>query len=34
MGLGRMRGETLRAFMADGQEYLRYSGFVGRRVGD
>jgi CubicO group peptidase (beta-lactamase class C family) len=32
LGLGRTRGETLRAFMVDGEERLRYSGFVGRRI--
>ncbi len=32
LGLGRMRGETLRAITVDGQERLRYSGFEGRRL--
>ena len=31
LGLGRTRGETLSAFTADGEERLRYSGFVGRK---
>ncbi|MEN8175796.1 MAG: serine hydrolase domain-containing protein [Pseudomonadota bacterium] len=31
LGLGRMRGETLRAVTVDGEERLRYSGFVGRK---
>jgi hypothetical protein len=30
LGLGRTRGETLRAISVDGEERLRYSGFVGR----
>jgi hypothetical protein len=32
LGLGRTRGETLRALDVDGEERLRYSGFVGRRL--
>ena len=32
LGLGRTRGETLRAVMVDGEERLRYSGFVGRKI--
>ena len=32
LGLGRDRGETLRAVMIDGEECVRYSGYVGRRV--
>ena len=32
LGLGRTRGETLRAFIEDGEEHLRYSGFIGRRL--
>jgi CubicO group peptidase (beta-lactamase class C family) len=32
LGLGRMRGETLRAVTIKGQERLRYSGFVGRKI--
>ncbi len=32
LGLGRSRGETLRIIDADGEERLRYSGFVGRRI--
>jgi len=32
LGLGRMRGETLRAVNVDGEEVLRYSGFVGRKI--
>jgi hypothetical protein len=32
LGLGRMRGETLRAITVDGQERLRYSGFEGLRL--
>jgi len=31
LGLGRTRGETLRAIEVDGEERLRYSGFVGRK---
>lgn len=31
LGLGRTRGETLRAIHVDGEERLRYSGFVGRK---
>jgi CubicO group peptidase (beta-lactamase class C family) len=33
LGLGRMRGETLRAVVVDGEEHLRYSGFEGRQLG-
>ena len=32
LGLGRTRGETLRAITVDGVERLRYSGFEGRRL--
>jgi CubicO group peptidase (beta-lactamase class C family) len=32
LGLGRTRGETLRAFVEDGEERVRYSGFIGRRL--
>ncbi len=32
LGLGRMRGETLRVVVVDGEERLRYSGFEGRRL--
>jgi hypothetical protein len=32
LGLGRTRGETLRAIEVDGEEHLRYSGFVGRKI--
>lgn len=32
LGLGRTRGETLRAIEVSGQEHLRYSGLVGRKV--
>jgi CubicO group peptidase (beta-lactamase class C family) len=32
LGLGRTRGETLRAISDDGVERLRYSGFEGRRL--
>ena len=32
LGLGRARGETLRAFEVDGQERLRYSGFIGKKL--
>jgi hypothetical protein len=32
LGLGRMRGETLRAVNVDGEEVLRYSGFIGRKI--
>jgi len=32
LGLGRMRGETLRAVVVNGEERLRYSGFEGRLV--
>jgi CubicO group peptidase (beta-lactamase class C family) len=32
LGLGRMRGETLRAVQVDGEEHLRYSGFEGRQL--
>lgn len=31
LGLGRTRGETLRAILVDGEEQLRYSGFMGRK---
>jgi CubicO group peptidase (beta-lactamase class C family) len=31
LGLGRTRGETLRAFNEGGGERLRYSGFIGRK---
>lgn len=31
LGLGRTRGETLRAIEVNGEERLRYSGFVGRK---
>jgi hypothetical protein len=31
LGLGRTRGETLRAITVDGAERLRYSGFEGRK---
>lgn len=34
LGLGRTRGETLRAITVDGEERLRYSGFVGRKRAD
>jgi len=34
LGLGRMRGETLRAIQVNGEEHLRYSGFVGRQRGN
>jgi CubicO group peptidase (beta-lactamase class C family) len=34
LGLGRTRGETLRAVTVDGEERLRYSGFEGRRLTD
>jgi hypothetical protein len=33
LGLGRMRGETLRAIVVNGEERLRYSGFEGRQLG-
>jgi len=32
LGLGRTRGETLRAIEVAGEERLRYSGFVGRKL--
>ena len=32
LGLGRTRGETVRAVIANGEERLRYSGFIGRRL--
>ncbi len=32
LGLGRMRGETLRAVIINGKERLRYSGYVGRKL--
>jgi CubicO group peptidase (beta-lactamase class C family) len=32
LGLGRTRGETLRAVEVDGEERIRYSGFVGRKL--
>jgi hypothetical protein len=32
LGLGRTRGETLRAISVNGEERLRYSGFVGRNI--
>jgi hypothetical protein len=31
LGLGRTRGETLRAIRVNGEERLRYSGFIGRK---
>lgn len=31
LGLGRTRGETLRAVMASGGEGLRYSGYIARK---
>lgn len=31
LGLGRTRGETLRAITADGEEQLRYSGYIGHK---
>jgi CubicO group peptidase (beta-lactamase class C family) len=34
LGLGRTRGETLRAFTEGGEERLRYSGYVARRLPD
>jgi CubicO group peptidase (beta-lactamase class C family) len=34
LGLGRTRGETLRAFTLNGEERLRYSGYVGRKTDD
>jgi len=34
LGLGRMRGETLRAITVNGEERLRYSGYVGRKIND
>jgi CubicO group peptidase (beta-lactamase class C family) len=34
LGLGRTRGETLRAITVDGEEHLRYSGFIGRKLAD
>lgn len=34
LGLGRMRGETLRAIEVNGEERLRYSGFIGRQRGN
>jgi len=33
LGLGRTRGETLRAIEVQGEERLRYSGFIGRKRG-
>ncbi len=33
LGLGRTRGETLSIVRVNGEERLRYSGFIGRRVG-
>ena len=32
LGLGRTRGETLRAVVVNGEERLRYSGYVGRKI--
>ncbi len=32
LGLGRTRGETLRAVTINGKEGLRYSGFIGRKL--
>jgi hypothetical protein len=32
LGLGRTRGETVRAVTVNGEEQLRYSGFIGRRL--
>ncbi len=34
LGLGRTRGETLRAIKVDGEDRLRYSGFIGRKIDD
>jgi len=34
LGLGRTRGETLRAVTVNGDERLRYSGFIGRKIDD
>ncbi len=34
LGLGRMRGETLRAVLVDGEERLRYSGYIGRKLAE
>ncbi len=34
LGLGRTRGETLRAVFVDGEERLRYSGYIGRKLPD
>jgi len=34
LGLGRTRGETVRAVPVDGQEGLRYSGFIVRKLPD
>ncbi len=33
LGLGRTRGETLRVIQEGGEERLRYSGFVGKKLG-
>jgi hypothetical protein len=33
LGLGRTRGETVRALTVNGEEHLRYSGFVWRKRG-
>lgn len=32
LGLGRTRGETLRAVTVNGEERLRYSGYIGRKI--
>jgi CubicO group peptidase (beta-lactamase class C family) len=32
LGLGRTRGETVRAVTVNGEERLRYSGYIGRRL--
>ena len=32
LGLGRTRGETLRAVVVNGEERLRYSGYIGRKI--
>ena len=34
LGLGRTRGETLRVITVDGEEHLRYSGFIGRKLAE
>ena len=32
LGLGRTRGETIRAYQQDGQEFVHYSGYYGSKI--